>query len=432
MVNATGTITFDSIVDLQSGLASEISGAGSFTGDINDAAASFSRSIHTLYVQDEWQATPELTVQMGLRYDFYKSGDSPTESAAFVSRYGFSNSQGFDGLDILLPRLGIIYDAPWDFYGTTTFRMGGGIFTGGDPSVWFSNAFTNFGGGVGNGRAGGFFGDIAPCISADLQVLDASGNFTGVPACVAAGQQIETALGQGRTDATDPNFKLPSVVRGSFGFTHMTDFDGAAGGFFDDWRVDMDIVHTRNRNAPDWVDLTLTPVGFAPDGRLLFNAVDPLLAGCSAVFQGPRIGFSSPQEQLIDSNGVPVVDSLGNAVMGSQTRQGGSCDAGGDDQDILLTNVNGKGDGSTAVSILLNKDFDYTLFGKPANFDISIAYAYTTAHNFNPGQGSTATSNFEEVALTNINNPELGTSQFVNKHNITLAMNFRHQFVGDL
>lgn len=432
VINATGSITFDSIADLTAGNASEIAGAGSFTGDINDAAASFSRSIHTLYIQDKWQATPELMIQLGLRYDFYKSGDNPPESSAFVSRYGFTNSQGFSGLKMLLPRLGITYDAPWNFYGETTFRAGGGIFTGGDPSVWFSNAYTNWGGAVGAGRAGGFFGDIAPCTSANLQVLDGSGNFTGIPACIAAGQQIETAAQAGRVAATDPDFKLPSVIRGSFGFTHMTDFDGAAGGFFDDWRVDMDLVHTRGRNAPAWVDLTLTPVGFAPDGRLLFNAVDPLLPGCDAVFQGPIAGFSSPQEQLIDDNGVPVVDSLGNPVMGSQTRQGGSCDAGGDDQDILLTNANRRGDGSTSVSLLLAKDFDYTLFGKPANFDIGIGYSYTTAKGFAPGQGSTATSSFEETSLTNINDPELGPTQWNNTHNITLALNFRHQFVGDL
>lgn len=427
VVNGTGSIVFDSIADLIAGSASEITQDGSFTGDINDAAASFTRSIHSIYFQDEWRATQDLTVQLGLRYDFFKSGDNPTESTAFVARYGFSNSQGFNGLNILLPRLGITYDAPWEFYGQTTFRMGAGVFTGGDPTVWFSNSYTNFGGGVGFGAS-----FIAPCNPADLQVLDGSGNFTGLPACLAAAQQAQTALGQGRTDAIDPNFKLPSVVRGSWGFTHDTDFNGAANGFFDNWRIDFDIIHTRNRNQPNWVDLTLTPVGFAPDGRLLFNAVDPLLAGCDAVFLGPITGFSNPTEQLRDSAGNLIFDALGNPVLGPQTRQDGSCDAGGDDQDILLTNVKGPGGGSTSVSLLLNKGFDYTLWGKPANFDVSIGYAFTSAKNNSPGQGSTSTSNFEEVALTNINDPELGPSQFVNRHNFTLALNMRHQFVGDL
>lgn len=402
--NSTGSFTFASIADLIAGSASTISQDGSFSGDINDAGANWGRTIHSLYIQDAWQATPELTIQLGLRYDWFASGDRPTLSQAFVNRYGFDNTNAFNGLDILLPRLGITYDAPWDFYGHTIFRAGAGVFTGGDPTVWFSNSFTNFGGGVGFGQASTGF-NTAPCTSADLQVLDAGGNFTGAPACLAIAQQLQTALGAGRTDARDPNFKLPSVVRGSFGFTHHTEFEND---FLNDWRIDFDIIHTANRNAPDWVDLTLTPVGFAPDGRLLFNAVDPTLPGCNAVFLGPRIGFSP-----------------------AGTEQGGVCDAGGDDQDILLTNVNGPNGGSTSVSILLNKTVDYELFGRPAVFDLSIGYAFTAAKNVNPGQGSTATSNFEEVALTNINNPELGPSQFANKHTLTLSANFRHQFVGD-
>ena len=399
--NSVGLFEFASVADLIAGSASTITSSGSFSGDINDAGATWGRSIHTLYVQDEWQATPDLTIQLGLRYDWYASGDRPTASSAFIARYGFDNTNAFNGLSILLPRLGITYDAPWEFHGHTTFRAGAGVFTGGDPTVWFSNSFTNFGGGVGFGA-----NFTPPCTSADLQVLDVNGNFTGLPACIAAAQQIQTALGAGRTDARDPDFKLPSVVRGSAGFTHNTDVESS---FFNDWRIDFDIIHTRARNAPDWVDLTLTPVGFAPDGRLLFNAVDPTLPGCSAVFLGPRIGFS------------PI-----------GTEQGGVCDAGGDDQDILLTNVNGNGGGSTVLSILLNKDIDYELFNRPANFGITIGYAFTAAKNVNPGQGSTATSNFEEVALTNINNPELGPSQFANKHTLTLSANFRHQFVSDL
>ncbi|MEL7487904.1 MAG: TonB-dependent receptor, partial [Pseudomonadota bacterium] len=243
-INATGEIIFDSIADFEAGLASSITQNGSFSGDINDAAAEFSRSIHSLYFQDEWTPTDELTVTLGLRYDFYTSGDTPTESQAFINRYGFSNSVGFDNLDVLLPRLGINYDAGETFFGETQFRAGAGVFSGGDPTVWFSNAFTNFGGGLGFGSSSG-----AGCTPADLQVLD-GGTFTGIPACIAAQQQTEAGLGAGRLDAIDPNFDIPSLVRGSFGFTHNTNFNGSAGGFFDDWRVDVDVIYSRRRNAP--------------------------------------------------------------------------------------------------------------------------------------------------------------------------------------
>lgn len=406
VVQATGIFEFDSIADLQSGLASSITGNGSFSGDINDAAASFSRSIHTVYAQDEWQVNDALNLTLGIRYDFFNSSDAPRASNLFMQRYGFSNSTGFDDLDgVILPRFAFAYDAGDTMFGNTQFRGGAGIFSGGDPTVWFSNAFSNFGSGIGFGRSSG-----AGCTGADLQVLN-GGSFTGIPQCILDQQQTEAGLGGGRTDAIDPNFDVPTIIRGSFGFTHHTDFAGAMGGFFDDWRVDIDVIHSRRRNAPDFVDLTLTPTGvLAPDGRPLFNAVDPLLPGCTATFIGPRDGFT-----------------------GGDLSQGGACDAGRDDQDILLTNVRGDNGGSTTFSAIFNKGFDYVtpVLNKPGNFDFTVGYAFTNAKDVNPSTSSTATSNFEEVAVAIINQPVLAPSQFFNDHNITIAARFGQEFVRD-
>ena len=403
VVQATGIFIFDSIADLQSGLTSSITANGSFSGDINDAAATFSRSIHSLYLQDEWQPIDPLTVTLGLRYDFYKSGDAPRASSAFTSRYGFDNTQAFQGLDIIQPRFAFAYDAGETLFGTTRFRGGAGEFSGGDPTVWFSNSFSNDGGIQG---FGGTFG--AGCTPADLQVIN-GGAFTGIPACVIAQQQAQAATGQGRVAAVDPDFRIPSVVRGSFGFTHNTDFGGAAGGFFDDWRVDIDFIHSRRRNAPDFIDLTLTPIGTAPDGRFLYNAVDPLLAGCNATFLGIRQGFSGTAAELA---------------------QGGACDAGGDDQDILLTNVDQAGGNghSTTLSAIFSKSFDLT---DRTRFDFTAGYAHTDATDVNPSTSSTQTSNFEELGVFNINLPVEAPGQFFNEHNITVAARFSHEFVQD-
>lgn len=403
-INATGTITFNSVDDLEAGLASSITGNGSFSGDINDAAASFSRDIHTLYVQDTWNPIDPLTLTLGLRYDFYDSSDSPRESQAFVDRYGFSNDRAFDGLDVFMPRFGVDYDAGETAFGETRFRGGLGIFSGGDPTVWFSNSFSNFGSGIGFGSASG-----GSCTDDDLQVL-AGGSFGGIPDCVVAQQQAEAAEGQGRIDAVDPDFQIPSVFRASIGLTHFTDFKGAARGAFDDWRFDADLIVSDRRNAADFVDLTLTPNGeFLPDGRPVFNAVDPLLDGCDAVFIGPRAGFSG--------------DDLAN---------GGACDAGGDDQDILLTNVDGNSGGSTSISTQLSKTYDYQMFGRDASASINLGYAYTSAEDVNPNTSATATSNFEEVALAVINNPALANSPFLNRHVFSVATSFEQEFVPDL
>jgi len=408
--NATGAFIFNTTEDFANGQASSIFANGSFSGDINDAAASFRRNIHSLYAQDKWQITPDLTILLGLRYDFYQSDDNPTESQAFLDRYGFSNSTGFNNLDAVLPRLGVTYESPLDLFGRTTFTGGVGIFAGADPSVFFSNAFSNFGGGIG---AGTTFG--APCGPADLIITTGA-----VPQCIIDQQQAETALGLGRTDAIDPNLELPTAIRYNIGFNHQTDFRGAAGGFFDDWTIGVDYIHTINKNALDFVDLTLTPIGVANDGRPIFNAIDPLNAGCNAVFLGPRTGFSAPAEQLRNASSDGTIPA-------------GDCDSGGDDQDILLTNAQGPSGNSDVASIQLAKRFDYEVprLGDGA-VSLNIGYAYTDVTNVNPVNSAQATSSFEEVATAAINNSRVATASSFSTNTVTVSARFEQDFFTDL
>ena len=401
---ATGAFVFDSIADFAAGQASTITGNGSFSGDPNDAAAEFQRNIHSIYVQDKWQLTQDFTLLAGLRYDFYDSDDNPAESQAFVDRFGFTNSTGFNGLDAVLPRVGFTWEPTDTFLGNTTITGGVGIFAGADPSVFFSNAFTNFGSAVG---FGGSFG--AGCTDADLIVTP--GNVT-IPQCILDQQQTEAALGQGRTDVIDPDLELPTAVRYNIGFNHLTDFGGAAGGFFDDWTVGVDYIHTINEDALDFVDLTLTPIGVAADGRPIFNAVDPLLPGCSASFIAPRAGFAGPADQLAE---------------------GGACDAGGDDQDILLTNVQGSSGNSDVVSVQLAKRWDYQVPGVgDGAFNVNFGYAYTDVTNVNPQTSSTATSNFEEVATAALNNSRVATASSFSENTVTLQARLEQNFFSDL
>lgn len=391
--NATGTIEFEDIDALRNGTASFIFGDGSYSGDINDAAATFTRNIHSLYAQDQWQVSDALELTIGARYDWYQSSDAPTESQAFVNRYGFSNAVGFNNLDIFMPRVGLTYELPEESFGDTKLTAGFGVFAGGDPTVWFSNAFSNFGGGLGSGN---IFGN--GCSADDFNVLQ-GGSFTGIPACIVAQQQASANAGTGRVDAIDPNFKLPSTNRYSIGLQHYTQDTGIS--FFDDWSVKLDFIYSDNKNSADFVDLTITPVGTAPDGRPVFNAIDPLLAGCNATFIGPRDGFSGVTDE---------------------------CDAGGDDQDILLTNAT-TGDGSTKTfSAQFQKDF---VLGDRTDLNFQAGYAYIDSKVGNPTTSSTATSNFEEQAIAVLNQPIVAPSQFANKHNITIALNFKHEFIED-
>ncbi len=399
--DATGTITFDGVANFEAGLADEIEGNGSFTGDPRDAAAEFRRTIYSIYAQDAIQLTDDFEVTLGLRYDWYGADSQPMLNPNFTSKYGFDNTQGFDGLDILQPRFGFTYDAGETWGGETRFRGGIGVFSGGDPTVWFANNFQNFGGAIGSGDAGD-----APCTAADLQVVS-GGMFTGLPACLQAQQIAEATQFGAAVNAVDPDFKLPSILRFNLGFSHFTDFGG--GGFFDDWAINVDYIRSELQNSTDWINLQLTPTGaLAPDGRPILNNVNPLLAGCDAMFLGLRQGFS-----------------------GSDLTDSGPCDSGRTDEDILLTNVSGKDGFSETASIGLAKDFGYNLGGSEGNFNLSLGYAYSRSEVVNPSNSSTATSSFEEVAVITPNQAFRAPSQFVNNHNITVAARLSQEFIQD-
>ena len=107
-----------------------------------DGAPTFKYGTNTVYLQDEFfLSQADVTIVAGLRYDWYASSDVPRENANFIARTGFSNATNFDGESLLQPRLGI----SWDASDTLNVRGGVGLYSGGNPNVWLSNADSNDG-----------------------------------------------------------------------------------------------------------------------------------------------------------------------------------------------------------------------------------------------------------------------------------------------
>ncbi len=373
----TGELNFSSIENFEAGNAFFL-GNRPLDGDPNNAAAVFSRDIHSLYVQDEWEVTPNFTLLGGLRYDFYESSDNPQENPNFLARYGFSNAQAYDDLDLFLPRLGFTWDLA---DGATTVRGGIGAFGGGDPTVWFGNAFQNDGQSIGFG--------IGP--------VNVSGtNGFPPPANIVAQQQANAQAGQADLAAIDPNFEAPSILRASIGFTHNTNFKGE--GFFDDWTVNADLIYSENRDAVNFVDLTQAQVGVLPDGRGLFRGVNLLSDGCAATFQ----------------QGVGVVGDVSNC--------------GGRDDEILLTNTD-EGD-ALNLSFSASKKFEIGSGG----LDFGFGYSFSDVDEVHPGTSSIATSNFGNVATSTFNfyNLPVSTGNNETRHNLTLNTSFYQNFFKDL
>jgi outer membrane receptor for ferrienterochelin and colicin len=423
--NATGTLVFENINDLREGLLSRglgnnltdtrpnnvVSGQtegafGNFssTGNVSDTAAAFTRTIYSVFAQDEWDINDQLNAVMGVRVDWYDGGQ-PSFNQEFFRRYGFANTTGFSNLEpLVMPRFALTYDAN-DFavFTRPTLRAGVGIFSGGDPLVWFGNAFQN----DGRGFAQGTTQDPA-CGTGRIDVVT-GGQFTGLPTCFQQSASASAARGLGDTQSIAPDIKQPSVLRANVGFTAGMDF--APTGFFNNWNLTLDYIYSKYRNPLTLVDLSQTVDprlglnGFAIDGRPIYRAIDPTVAGCTA--------------QLVDRNPGPVYTNVNAACFNT-----------GRDDELQLTNS--AGFESHIASVILSKTFDGGVFTEGGNVDFNLGYSYTDAEDRRNLYNSTAGSNYDLTAAFDRQNPAASRGFYSSKHNISSRLAFREEFFNDL
>lgn len=420
--NATGTLYFQDIDALREGLLSNgtrtnptaeqiglgqaVGAEGNFTatGDVRDAAAAFKRTTFSVFAQDDWEVSDRLNAVVGVRADWY-SGGQPNLNPLFLQRYGFSNTTGFSNLDpIVMPRLALTYDMD-DFavFGRPKLTAGVGIFSGGDPLVWFGNAFQNDGRGFATGTT-----TDAACGTGAIDVVT-GGQFTGVPGCFQESASANAAAGRGDTQSINPNIKMPSVLRANIGFQSQLNF--ADTGFLSNWFVNLDYIYSKYRNPFTLVDLsqTVNPAlgidGYTVDGRPIYRAIDANNAGCTA--------------ELVGLNPAPVWENV-NAI----------CFDTGRDDELQLTN--GPGYRSHIASFILSKTFEGGLFTSNGRVDFNVGYSYTDAQDRRSMYNSTAGSNYDLVAAFDRQNPAASRGFFSSKHNISTRLAFREEFFEDL
>ena len=455
--NATGTLTFRNLADLQAGLLSPGTGnndtfptaAGvitgsnegayinaSRTGDVNDAAAEFERSIYSLYAQDDWRVNDDLSLVLGIRTDWYKGGH-PDENPAFEARYGFDNTTGFSDLDpVVLPRIGFTY-TPADFaiFGRPKLQGGVGLFSGGDPVVWFGNAFQNNGFGFAEGTT-----QAAGCPAGQIDVL-VGGTFTGLPQCALDSAISRAAQGAGDAQSIDPDIKMPTVFRANLGFQSELNF--ADQGFFSGWRLNLDYIYSYYRDPFTIVDLSQTPAifggtvgsgaaqqpaaiglnGFTIDGRPIYRAIDPSNVGCDATLSS--VG-SPPVWNNVTAQCFFNTDANGNFIRNTN----GTLQAVGRDDELMLTNS--KGYRSHIASIILSKNFDQGIFTPEGNVYFTSGYSYTNSQDRRNMFNSTAGSNYDQTAAFDRQDPDASRGFYESRHNFTLSTTFREEFFSDL
>ncbi len=426
--NATGTLVFRNATDLEAGLLSpglgnnqtsttpnnvvggQTEGAfGNFsrTGNINDAAAQFVRTIYSLYAQDDFRVNDRLNLVGGIRVDIY-SGDGPDANPRFEQRYGFTNTTGFSALEpIFLPRLGFTYDIDeFAIFSRAQLRGGVGVFGGGDPLVWFGNAFQNNGFGFAEGNT-----QSAGCPAGQIDVV-VNGQFTGVPACIQQNGINTAANGLGDTQSIDPNIQSPTVIRANLGL--QAGLDIASEGFFSGWNLNLDFIYSQFQNPFTLVDLAATPAingvagaglnGFTIDGRPIYRSIDPSVAGCTA---------------RLTSVGAPPVYSNVNLPCFNTSR----------DDELMLTNADSYS--SMIASFILSKNHNRGLITDGGSIFFSLGYSYTDSKDRRNLYNSTAGSNYDLTAAFDRQNPAASRGFYESRHNIALQTTFTERFFGE-
>ena len=98
------------------------------------------------YIQDEWQATDDLRLTIGLRADVPILPETPTFNQTAFEAFGVSTNSVATGNPLWSPRLGFNYQNELVNNELETQVRGGlGLFAGDPPIVWISNQFSNSG-----------------------------------------------------------------------------------------------------------------------------------------------------------------------------------------------------------------------------------------------------------------------------------------------
>ena len=228
------------------------------SNNVADGAASWGYERMSFFLQDRWAITPDFELSLGVRYEEISQSDEPVYSQEIFDTYGVRTDNNLDGNDLFMPRIGFL----WTPFDRTTVSGGFGLFAGGDPKVWTSNAF-----GVPT-----VFARSTSVTNADIRTVPAelinqvAGASQGLP-----------------IDYIADDFETPSDWKASLRFEQGFDLND----FFsldlgDDYLFAVQYLYTEARDGFTWRNLAQTrlnealPTGTAPDGRVIYADLDDL------------------------------------------------------------------------------------------------------------------------------------------------------------
>lgn len=364
-------LRFTSIDNFEAGLVDRIYYNNSPSQDPNNAAADWGYAINSIYAQDEFQVSDNLSLIAGARYDWYTTSDLPTENPDFVADYGFSNSQNLDGAGLIQPRLAFT----WDASSEVQVRGGIGRYSGGNPNVWLSNNYSaNNIDQVGALARAGRNGQPNPI---DLFAQTYSGAEDGVPNF--AGYAIPdvvydaVATGQGSNfelNYLDPDFKIPSDWKFALGTTWSPDFNTGESLFGGAWTFQADLLLSKSQDT-------------------------------AIVKRGDLVETGT---QTVNGVTVPTYSSPNMDT-------------------FVLTNAD-KSNEAFVASLGISKDWD-------SGWGATFGYAYSDAKDVSPMTSSVAFSNYNNRAYIDPQEEVLATSNYNIEHRFSGSVSYKKDFWKD-
>jgi hypothetical protein len=234
-------------------------GSGGGTNIATDAAAQFVNELNALYVQDEiYLPHHDLTLTVGLRYEWMESDDTPTYNSNLSDAVGVRNDSGLDGVDLLMPRFGF----SWGVNENLTLRGGAGLYSGGNPNVWVANAWSRDG--ITQVQLREVYRNSASIFDGTLETIDGPVGgaipqvlFDEIAAISGSAGSVEDNV------LISPDYKQPREWKYALGASWDT-------GFWD-ITADIDYMYTRLMNSALYTDLAQRQEGKTLAGAPIYG-----------------------------------------------------------------------------------------------------------------------------------------------------------------
>ncbi|MFI5229754.1 MAG: carboxypeptidase regulatory-like domain-containing protein [Gemmatimonadales bacterium] len=255
--NSVGLWTFGTLDSLAAGtprsyqIAKPVCPDGTIGGAGCDGAVRFRAGQFAGYLQDDWTATQNFNMSIGVRFDDPVFFTKPPTNPLVQQQFGINTAQIPSGNVQISPRVGFNWNVTGD--DRNQLRGGVGMFQSAPAYVWMSNSFQNSGGVSGFANLNCNNAAAAPAFTSAAVATPPTACRTNITA--AAGSEVDFA---------NPNLKFPQVLRGNLAYDR--DLGHGFVGTFEG-------LYTKAINSLFYYNLALvdTPVGTGLDGRTLYG-----------------------------------------------------------------------------------------------------------------------------------------------------------------